>query len=371
MKSIFKPLGDFVHLVDERNRETEAENVLGINIDKYFMTSVANTIGTDLGNYKLLRTGRFACNPMHVGRDGRLPVAVYTSMEPAIVSPAYFMFEINENAAILSEYLMMCFRRPDFDRICTLKTDSSVRGGITWEDLCSMEIPVPDISVQRKIVHDYKVVTDRIELLKKINENLEAQAQAVFDTTFSTVEPDCTIADLAFINPERKLAKGEIAKCYDMSTLPVKGTTPLGFELKPFNGGMRFQNGDTLIARITPCLENGKAAYINILDENEIAFGSTEYIVFSPKEGIPSSFFYFLVRNNEFVTYAKHFMTGTSGRQRVSGDELASFKIKNPSTADFGYFDTLASKVLTSIKNNTLEIEILGKLATYISATMA
>lgn len=172
MRSTFEPLGKYVRLVDERNTDMVTESVLGINIDKYFMPSVANVIGTDLSTYKLLRKGRFACNPMHVGRDGRLPVARYEKDTPAIVSPAYFMFEVIDECEIEPEYLMLCFRRPDFDRMCWFRTDASVRGGITWEDVCALTIPVPSIDEQRKIVHDYQVITDRISLLQKEKELL-------------------------------------------------------------------------------------------------------------------------------------------------------------------------------------------------------
>lgn len=176
----FESLGKYVRQVDERNTNMVTESVLGINIDKYFMPSVANVIGTDLSNYKLLRKGRFACNPMHVGRDGRLPVSRYTEDTPAIVSPAYFMFEIIDENEIEPEYLMLCFRRPDFDRMCWFRTDASVRGGITWDDVCALTIPVPSLPEQRKIVHDYQVITDRIELLRKMNENLEAHMDTLF-----------------------------------------------------------------------------------------------------------------------------------------------------------------------------------------------
>ena len=184
----FEPLGKYVRLVDERNTDMATESVLGINIDKYFMPSVANVIGTDLSNYKLLRKGRFACNPMHVGRDGRLPVSRYTEDIPAIVSPAYFMFEIIDENEIEPEYLMLCFRRPDFDRMCWFRTDASVRGGITWEDVCALTIPVPSLPEQRKIVHDYKVITDRIELLRKMNENLEKQNLTLYKAYFDGFE---------------------------------------------------------------------------------------------------------------------------------------------------------------------------------------
>ena len=189
MQLTFEPLGKYIRQIDERNTGLITETVLGVNIDKYFMPSVANVIGTDLSNYKLLRNGRFACNPMHVGREGRLPVALYSDDIPAIVSPAYFMFEIIDKSVIESDYLMLCFKRPDFDRMCWFRTDASVRGGITWDDICALPIPVPPIEEQRKIVHDYQVITDRIALLRKINENLEVQAKTLYKSWFEDYEP--------------------------------------------------------------------------------------------------------------------------------------------------------------------------------------
>lgn len=184
MKSNYDALGNYIRLVDTRNTDLVTEQVLGINIDKYFMPSVANVIGTDLSKYKLITKGKFACNPMHVGRDERLPVALYTKDEPAIVSPAYFMFEIIDNSILNEDYLMMWFRRPEFDRLCWLRTDGSVRGGITWDDICRMEVHVPPVKEQRKIVKAYKAITDRITLKKQINDNLEKQASAIYHSMF-------------------------------------------------------------------------------------------------------------------------------------------------------------------------------------------
>ena len=170
----YEPLGKHIRLVDKRNTESITDEVLGINIDKFFMPSVANVIGTDLSKYKLLSRGLFACNPMHVGRDERLPVALYQKDQPALVSPAYFMFEIIDKDVLLDEYLMMWFRRPEFDRTCWLKTDGSVRGGITWNDICRLEIPIIPYDEQKRIVNNYRVIADRIVLKRRINDNLAA-----------------------------------------------------------------------------------------------------------------------------------------------------------------------------------------------------
>lgn len=186
MKSNYDILGNHIRLIDTRNRESITDRVLGINIDKFFMPSVANVIGTDLSKYKLITKGKFACNPMHVGRDERLPVALYDEEKPAIVSPAYFMFEVIDNSILNEDYLMMWFRRPEFDRICWLHTDGSVRGGITWDDICRLELPIPPIENQLEIVNSYKAITERIALKQKINDNLDDTAQTLYQKYFES-----------------------------------------------------------------------------------------------------------------------------------------------------------------------------------------
>ena len=189
MKSNYDILGNHIRLIDTRNTDSVTDRVLGINIDKFFMPSVANVIGTDLSKYKLITKGKFACNPMHVGRDERLPVALFEEDEPAIVSPAYFMFEIIDDNVLDENYLMMWSRRPEFDRICWLHTDGSVRGGIAWDDICRLELPIPAIEEQREIVRSYRAITERIALKKQINDNLEASMQAIYKNYFIDFEP--------------------------------------------------------------------------------------------------------------------------------------------------------------------------------------
>ena len=191
MKSNYEPLGKHIQLVDYRNSEEVTSTVLGISIDKEFMPSVANVIGTDLSRYKLISKGLFACNPMHVGRDERLPIALYEKANPAIVSPAYFMFEIIDHDILNEEYLMMWFRRPEFDRECWFMTDGSVRGGITWDDLCRIKLPVPSYARQCEIVESYRAITNRIALKRAENDNLDASALAIYRKYFvEGIKPD-------------------------------------------------------------------------------------------------------------------------------------------------------------------------------------
>ena len=189
MKLNYEPLSKHIQLVDYRNSGEVTSTVLGISIDKEFMPSVANVIGTDLSRYKLISKGLFACNPMHVGRDERLPIALYEKDSPAIVSPAYFMFEIIDRDVLNEEYLMMWFRRPEFDRECWFMTDGSVRGGISWDDLCRIKLPVPSYARQCEIVRSYRAITDRIALKRAENDNLDSTMQAIYKNYFVDFTP--------------------------------------------------------------------------------------------------------------------------------------------------------------------------------------
>ena len=226
MKSNYEPLGKHIQLVDYRNSEEVTSTVLGISIDKEFMPSVANVIGTDLSRYKLISKGLFACNPMHVGRDERLPIALYEKDSPAIVSPAYFMFEIIDRDVLNEEYLMMWFRRPEFDRECWFMTDGSVRGGITWDDLCRIKLPVPSYARQCEVVESYRAITDRIALKRAENDNLEATAQALYQELFVD-NPDISEWKNGCVGDVLQLQRGHDLPRTEMlgGEYPVAGST--------------------------------------------------------------------------------------------------------------------------------------------------
>ncbi|MGE1163664.1 restriction endonuclease subunit S [Peribacillus simplex] len=191
MKSNYKRIGDYIKPINVRNTVLIVDNLLGINIDKFFMPSVANTIGTDMTKYKIVKNGQFACNRMHVGRDKRLPVALSKHAEDIIVSPAYDVFEIIDKEVLDSEYLMMWFLRAEFDRNAWFYTDADVRGGLKWGDFCNMKLPVPPITKQKAIVKEYKVMEDRINLNNRFIQKLAETAQAIYKQWFVDFEfPD-------------------------------------------------------------------------------------------------------------------------------------------------------------------------------------
>ena len=176
MSANYKKLGDIVELIDERNKDGKVQNLIGVSIDKCFIKSVANTIGTDLTKYQVIRKNDFACSLMQVSRDGKIPIACLKDYDEAIMSPAYYIFRIKNTNEVLPDYLAMWFMRTEFDREASYIAVGGVRGSMPWEDFCDMKLPVPDLKEQEKIVNIYNAITKRIQLKLKINENLEKTA---------------------------------------------------------------------------------------------------------------------------------------------------------------------------------------------------
>ena len=190
----YKRLGNYIQLVSNKNQDLNVTNLLGANIYKRFMPSVANQYGLDLSKYNVIQKGQFATNLMHVNRDEVLPVSLYTFDEPALVSPAYSTFEVIDENILLPEFLMMEFQRPEFDRMAWNYCDSSVRGGLEWERFCEMQIPIPHIDEQRKYVALYKGLLTN----QKTYQSSLADLQLICDTYIENL-----------INTEKTKALGE------------------------------------------------------------------------------------------------------------------------------------------------------------------
>jgi type I restriction enzyme S subunit len=191
MKSNYKRIGDYIRLVDERNAGHNVKNLLGLSISKQFIPSVANLIGTDMENYKIIRKNQFACSTMQVRRDKKMPVALLQEIDEAIISQAYPVFEITNTNELLPEYLMMWFSRQEFDREACFYAIGGVRGSLEWEDFIDMKLPVPKPDKQKEIVKEYNVILNRIALNNQLIQKLEETAQAIYKQWFVDFEfPD-------------------------------------------------------------------------------------------------------------------------------------------------------------------------------------
>ena len=279
-------------------------------------------------------------------------------------------------------------------------------GRLNSDQLRRLDVRLPPEPEQRAIAHILGTLDDKIELNRKQNETLEAMARALFKAWFVDFEPvrakmegrwqrgqslpglpahlydlfpDCLVESelgeipegwewvpasrLIEFNPPEPLRKGTVAPYIEMSALPTSGSWPAPPVLRPFSSGMRFRNGDTLLARITPCLENGKTAFVQCLPDNAVGWGSTEFIIMRPRHPVPKEFGYLLARDDAFRAHAIRSMTGTSGRQRVQADSVANFPIAMPSNEDLWQeFSRLVSPAFKGIKANAEAIETLAQL---------
>jgi restriction endonuclease S subunit len=168
MKSRYRKLGSLIEKVDIRNIENISYDLMGVKITKEFMPSVANINGTDMKKYKLVYEGMFAANLMHVDRDKIIPVALWQDPNPVLISPAYDVFKIIDDVELLPEYLMICFRRSDFDRNGWFLSGSSIRGNLTWDKFCDIEIPMVDIDIQKAIVKHYNLLNKQTQQLRDL-----------------------------------------------------------------------------------------------------------------------------------------------------------------------------------------------------------
>lgn len=180
----YKKIGEYIKLIDERNKGLQVKQLLGLSISKQFIPSVANIIGTDMENYKIIRRNQFACSTMQVRRDKKMPVALLKDIEEAIISQAYPIFEVKDKKELLPEYLMMWFERAEFDREACFHAVGGVRGSLEWEDFESMQLPIPHIDKQREIVAKYNTIQNRIALNQQLIQKLEETAQAIYREWF-------------------------------------------------------------------------------------------------------------------------------------------------------------------------------------------
>ena len=184
MKEGYRLLGDFIRQVDVRNTDGKEENLLGVSVQKMFIPSIANTVGTDFTKYKVVKRGQFTYIPDTSRRGDKIGIALLTDYDEGLVSNIYTVFEVKDENELLPEYLMLWFSRPEFDRYARFKSHGSVREIMDWDEMCKVELPVPSIEKQRSIVKAYSTITDRIELKRKINDNLEAAALSIYKCFF-------------------------------------------------------------------------------------------------------------------------------------------------------------------------------------------
>lgn len=188
MHSNYKRLGDYIRLVDERNRDLQVTTLLGVSIQKVLMPSIANTIGTDMSTYKIIRKNQFAYGTVTSRNGDKISIAMLKDLEKALVSQIYLVFEVINEEELLPDYLMMWFRRPEFDRYARFKSHGSARETFDWIEMQEAELPIPTLEKQKEIVAEYQTVEQRIRLNKKLCQKLEETAQTIYKQWFEAFE---------------------------------------------------------------------------------------------------------------------------------------------------------------------------------------
>ena len=302
---------------------------------------------------------------------------------------------------VVPRYLLYLLLTREMKHEMTSRAEGSIVPHLNMSDIRDLEIPVlPPLDEQRRVAHILGTLDDKIELNRQMNETLEAIAQTIFKSWFVDFDPvrakmegrmpagmDAATATLfpsAFqdsplgkipegwevvslpeaieVNPRRVLKKGTTAPYLHMQNLPTQGHRPDNWTRREFNSGTKFINGDTLLARITPCIENGKTGFVDFLAEGEVGWGSTEYIVFRPKPPLPVEFGYYLARSNDLRTFAIHNMTGTTGRQRVPASCFDYYQFPVPTTPIAQQFSEIVQPFMEKIRVNSEQSRTLSQI---------
>lgn len=323
----YKRLGDYIQLVDNRNKDLKVTNLLGINITKNFMPSVANVSGTDLSKYKIIQKGQFAYSAMQVGRDETIRLALYTDDEPAIISPAYLVIESKDENELIPEYMMMWFQRPESDRYGWFISDSSVRASLDWERFCEIEIPIPDIIEQRKYVALYKGLLTN----QKTYENSLEDLQLICETY---------IEDLIKKEPLKRLGEyiqqsDERNRDLQVSFLQGVSTSKVLIETKANTSGVNFSNykvvrtGEFVYVADTSRRGDKIALAMNSAEPCIVSAIYTVFKVIKPEELLPE-YLYLYFQRTEFDRYAR-FNSWGSARETFDWADMCDVKLPIPS----------------------------------------
>lgn len=340
-KNQYKRLGDYIRQVDVRNRDLKVDKLLGLSIAKQFIPSIANTVGTDMANYKIVQPRQFGYVPVTSRNGDKITVALYDGSEPCIISQAYTVFEVVDEEQLLPEYLMMWFRRPEFDRYSRFKSHGSAREVFEWDEMCEIMLPVPPIEEQRRIVAEYQAIERRIENNRRLIATLEATAQNIYRQMFvDNIAPNnlpsgwrmgelSEIVDL--INDK---IPADVAECYISTENMLKnfGGIVLSDNVPDEIKGTRFIKGDVLLSNIRPYFKKLWAADINGCCSNDV-------LCFRAKDKDFQSLPYYIMCNDSFFDYV---MAGANGVKMPRGDKawIMKYPIPIPSMEALGLYNS-------------------------------
>ena len=348
MKEGYRLLGDFIQPVDERNRDLKVDYLLGVSISKQFIPSIANIVGTDLSSYKIVRTGQFAYGPVTSRNGEKISIALLQDKD-CIISSSYTVFEVTDNERLDPEYLMLWFSRPEFDRYTRYMSHGSVREIFDWDEICKVELPVPSIEKQRSIVKAYNTITDRIELKRKINDNLEAVLAASHSKMFFSKDTSehSKLGELMTFGNGKSRPKTD-------GPIPVYG----GNGVLSYTDHHNIENA-VLIGRV--------GAYCgSVYLEQGICWVSDNAIFAKSKITKDEFFDYFLLKRLNLFNHH----VGT-GQQLLTQEILNNIEVPKPVTEQIELFNRKAASVFETLFTNSREIIRLQELSDLLLSRLA
>ena len=360
MKDGYKHLGEYIRQVDIRNTDGKEENLLGVSVQKQFIPSIANTVGTDFTKYKVVKKGQFTYIPDTSRRGDKIGIALLKDYEEGLVSNVYTVFEVVDTEKLLPEYLMLWFSRPEFDRYARYKSHGSVREIFDWNEMCMVELPVPAIEEQRKIVKAYKAITDRIALKKQINDNLEAQAQSVLQDKINSSGVETTVDSLINL--------------FDSMRRPMSSLDRSGMErIYPYYGAA------SLMDYVDNYIFDGIYGLLGedgtVMDDN--GYPTMQYVwgkfwvnnhahIFQGKNGYSTEMVYLILKN----TVVRNAVTGAV-QLKINQENLRKLPVVVPCDNDLTQLNAMIDKMFLSIRENRTEIEHLSNLKDILLAKMS
>lgn len=368
MKEGYRLLGDFIRQVDVRNTDGKEENLLGVSVQKMFIPSIANTVGTDFTKYKVVKRGQFTYIPDTSRRGDKIGIALLTDYDEGLVSNIYTVFEVKDENELLPEYLMLWFSRPEFDRYARFKSHGSVREIMDWDEMCKVELPVPSIDKQRSIVKAYQTITERIELKRRINDNLVATVTAIYRRMFiegGRIYPTAPLKQLCSKIGSGATPKGGKTAYQESGVSLVRSTNVFDYA---------FSYDD--LAHISD--EQADQLSNVIVEENDVLFNITgvsvtrccivpadvlparvnqHVMILRPKTAMPMSY-YIMTTLCSAENKGKLMGIAQSGstREAINKQEMESFSIPVPPTKEVQDFEIKARGLYESVIRNTEEI---------------
>lgn len=388
MRSNYKAIGELVERVDIRNTDGSIETLIGLSIEKCFIRSVANTIGTDLTKYKKIRKNQFAVSLMQVSRDEKIPVACLKEFNEAIMSPAYSIFQVMDENTLLPEYLDMWFKRSEFDREAAFIAVGGVRGSMPWEEFAKMKLPVPPIEKQRSIVKAYKTITNRIALKRKINENLTKQCCTDYIkmldcyTTDSTDLPDgwsigsignyCDIkSGYAFKSDWWTDSGYKVIKIANIinNSIDLDSCDYVAEEYAKKAKNFYVKSGDILIAMTGAT--TGKIGMVPFCNEPVVVNQRVGkfFLGENPVEKAP--FLYATLLYSRVICHLQPDGTAGSAQDNLSADNIKDIAIVMPEQSIIDTYNKQHIPHITMIMRNWAEIRVLTKITETVLQTIS